>query len=372
MSDTPNMAAAVPVPVRQVYSYNLGEEFKILNSSLKQYPIVALDVEFPGVVHELSKPYHHLQSTEKYTHMKNNVNSCKIIQLGLTLSNGFGKSVVWEFNFAGFDAKVDAHNPCSIQLLKNQGLDLDKNKSEGVSVSEFARLFLESRFGDSARWYSGANRKEEKEEGGGVCKINWVLFHSEFDLGYLIKILTQQDLPELQSHFILLVYMFLGFSVFDVKEIATPLGFHGGLEKIAQNLGISREAGGKAHQAGSDSLLTMQVFLKLGEKFFSGGNSHLMGQFNHKLHGIEEIPNDPRKVDFALWNLRVRMRSGQIDHEEFRQDRGDQFLQPDYNRIPPPFAAVPVPRCSGFPVTGCYLPVVRRFRMVPVRTIVPL
>ncbi|THU55374.1 hypothetical protein C4D60_Mb11t05880 [Musa balbisiana] len=46
-------------------------------------------------------------------------------------------------------------------------------------------------------------------------------------------------------------------------------GLFGGLENVARTLGVPRQAG-KSHQAGSDSLVTYQVYLKMKQRFFDG------------------------------------------------------------------------------------------------------
>ncbi|URD82911.1 CCR4-associated factor [Musa troglodytarum] len=45
-------------------------------------------------------------------------------------------------------------------------------------------------------------------------------------------------------------------------------GLSGGLESVASTLGVPRQAG-KSHQAGSDSLVTYQVYLKMKRRFFN-------------------------------------------------------------------------------------------------------
>jgi CCR4-NOT transcription complex subunit 7/8 len=58
-------------------------------------------------------------------------------------------------------------------------------------------------------------------------------------------------------------------NTFDVKQMARycPGDLRGGLGFVALKLGVER-AGGEAHQAGSDSLLTCHTFLKMKERFF--------------------------------------------------------------------------------------------------------
>lgn len=64
----------------------------------------------------------------------------------------------------------------------------------------------------------------------------------------------------------MLVHGYFGLGIRDVKPMAKELGYYGGLEKIAKSLKLNRAAG-KSHQAGSDSLLIMQVFLELTKKY---------------------------------------------------------------------------------------------------------
>ncbi len=95
----------------------------------------------------------------------------------------------------------------------------------------------------------------------------WVLFHGCFDAAYLLQTLMQQPLP---VDFV--VYKQFQKTLFphivDVKTLAmTSLSFVGGLERLAATPGVNAGRVGVAHQAGSDSRLTGDVFFALLAKY---------------------------------------------------------------------------------------------------------
>lgn len=107
--------------------------------------------------------------------------------------------------------------------------------------------------------------------------IRWITFHSGYDFGYLLKVLTCQPLPTAEPEFFELLNLYFP-NVFDIKYLMKFCdNLHGGLNKLAELLEVQRI--GPQHQAGSDSLLTSLTFIKLAKKFFSGveGASKHMG-----------------------------------------------------------------------------------------------
>ena len=96
--------------------------------------------------------------------------------------------------------------------------------------------------------------------------VRWLSFHSGYDFGYLLKILTNQNLPTEESEFFELLRLYFP-NVYDVKYLMKSCkSLKGGLQEVADMLEVERI--GPQHQAGSDSLLTGLAFFKMTEMFF--------------------------------------------------------------------------------------------------------
>ncbi|KAA0061726.1 hypothetical protein IC582_009952 [Cucumis melo] len=246
------------IQTRQVWDLNLLHEFNLITQLLHRYPFISIDTEFPGVLIRPTLHRHPLHPSDHYLLLKSNVDALNLIQLGLTLSDADGNlptlgtknSFIWEFNFRDFDVARHPHNPASIELLKQQGIDFHRNRTHGVCSSQFADLLMSS---------------------GLLCNnsLTWVTFHSAYDFGYLVKILTRTKLPSRLHDFLNILGKLFGNKVYDVKHMMRFCdGLYGGLDRVAKTLDLER-AVGKSHQAGSDSLLTWQAFKKMRDVYFS-------------------------------------------------------------------------------------------------------
>lgn len=251
------------VEIREVWEYNLEDEFSFIREIVDDYPYIAMDTEFPGMV---LRPVGNFKSSSEYNYqtLKANVDLLKLIQLGLTFADekgnlptcGTDKYYVWQFNFREFNLNEDVYAHDSIDLLSQSGINFKKNNEVGVDARRFSELLMSS---------------------GIVLNdtVHWVTFHSGYDFGYLLKVLTCQSLPSTQSGFFDLIKMYFPV-LYDIKHLMKFCNsLHGGLNKVAELLEVERV--GICHQAGSDSLLTCSTFMKLKENFFNGSPEKYAG-----------------------------------------------------------------------------------------------
>lgn len=248
-----------------------------------------MDTEFPGIVYT---PVGDFRSTSdyQYQNMKTNVDVLKIIQIGLTFLNETGEAPspvsTWQFNFKyNLDEEIYAAN--SIDLLRTCGIQFHRHQEEGIEVSHFAELLTSS--------------------GIVLCdNVRWLSFHSAFDFGYLLKILTSNTLPDDQDEFFEMLRLFFG-NIYDVKYLMKSCkNLKGGLQELADQLEIVRI--GPQHQAGSDSLLTGAAFFKMREMFFEDHiddakySGHLFGLTSSSTYDTTSASGTPLKSSASASN----------------------------------------------------------------------
>ncbi|GMI10730.1 hypothetical protein TrRE_jg5988 [Triparma retinervis] len=152
----------------------------------------------------------------------------------------------WQFNFK-FSLKSDMFAQDSIDLLVKSGISFEDHEIQGIDPVRFGELIMTS----------GLVLED---------RIIWTSFHSGYDYGYLLKLLTSSPLPEDEKEFFNLLYKYFP-TIYDIKYMASLIdGFWGGLQKTADDLGAIRI--GPEHQAGSDAMLTMSTYFAMAKAKF--------------------------------------------------------------------------------------------------------
>ncbi|CAI9784566.1 unnamed protein product [Fraxinus pennsylvanica] len=162
----------------RVYGGTLRTVYQRACLRADDFPYIAIDTEFSGIA---LRPLGNFKSSSEYHFhtLKVNVDLLKVIQLGLTFFDekenlptcGIGKYYIWQFNFREFDRDEDVYAHDSIELLTHSGIDFEKNIEQGIDAYRFSDLMMSS----------------------GIVlndNVHWVTFHSAYDFGYLLKLLT--------------------------------------------------------------------------------------------------------------------------------------------------------------------------------------
>ncbi|CAL1712732.1 unnamed protein product [Somion occarium] len=254
--------------IREVWAPNLEIEMRNIRDLIEKYPYVAMDTEFPGVV---ARPIGSFKTSSDYHYqtMRCNVDLLKIIQVGITLADEDGNYPqdvsTWQFNFH-FSVNEDMYAPESIELLQKSGIDLQRHEELGIEPNDFAELMITS----------GLVLLDETK---------WISFHSGYDFGYFVKLLTAESLPTTEEMFFERLRTWFP-TIYDIKFMMRACKvLKGGLQDVADDLGVMRI--GPSHQAGSDSLLTASTFFKMREIYF---NDHIDdAEYNGKLYGLATI-----------------------------------------------------------------------------------
>uniref|UniRef100_A0A2K6CZ82 poly(A)-specific ribonuclease n=1 Tax=Macaca nemestrina TaxID=9545 RepID=A0A2K6CZ82_MACNE len=191
----------------EVWACNVDEEMMKIRQVIQKYNYI-----FPGVV---ARPTGEFRSNADYQYqlLRCNVDLLKIIQLGLTFMNEQGEyppgTSTWQFNFK-FNLTEDMYAQDSIELLTTRGIRFKKHDEEGIETQYFVELLMTS--------------------GVVLCEgVKWLSFHSSYNFGYLIKILTNSNLPEEELDFFEILPLFLP-AIYDVKYLMKKMFFEGHID----------------------------------------------------------------------------------------------------------------------------------------------
>merc|ERR1712196_133120 len=111
--------------------------------------------------------------------MRENVNLLKPIQLGIAVATADGLILgAWSFNMH-FDADADLYAPASMRFLTNAGIDFRQHAAAGIDAMQLGHALCHSPL-----------------TGTHALSPLWVTFSGDYDLGYLVKLLSGRRLPQ--------------------------------------------------------------------------------------------------------------------------------------------------------------------------------
>ena len=261
----------------EVYNDNFIKELKILSGLVENYNYIGMDTEFPGTVYSIKN----MCDDFYYKSLKTNVDNLKLIQLGITIMNEKGEYPkeypyhTWQFNLE-FDKNIEKFHPSSINLLKQSGIDFEKLKNKGINHKLFAQYLVISNLVLNP-------------------DIKWVSFQGSYDFGYLLKLLLGTDLPESEEEFINLLNLYF-INYYDIRMLVKGYqNMQGGLNRLAEQLNVQRL--GMIHQAGSDSMLTLDVYFKLIQGGYIDKNK--LKDLKNVLHGIGAGRDNDETINYT-------------------------------------------------------------------------
>ncbi len=268
--------------IREVFLDNFVKEIKILSNFLEKYNYIAMDTEFPGFVYQSS-----VNSKDSYYRtIKTNVDKLKLIQVGITIRDQKGNSPAcastWQFNLK-FDLNNDQFSNESIALLTNSGINFEILESHGIPLDLFSEYLITS----------GLIVNDD---------LHWVSFHGVYDFAYFLKYSTNLLLPEGELQFFETLKLYFP-NYYDIRYLVRYNDeFRGSLSKLGQELNVSRI--GTKHQAGSDSLITSEIFFKLKKEYLTDESIRLDKNILFGIGlGVED--NDPINSYNAFYNTNV-------------------------------------------------------------------
>ena len=296
--------------IKEVYRDNFFEEMGIISELIEEYNYIGMDTEFPGTVYNLQN----ITNDFYYKTLKINVDSLKLIQLGITITNEKGeypKNIsyhIWQFNFE-FDLEKDIYNEESINLLKNSGINFKKLKKNGINHKIFAEYLMTS---------------------GLVLNpdIYWISYHGSYDFGYLLKLLINESLPNTENEFIKLSNIYFN-NYYDVKLLLkdSEYFFNGGLNKLIFKLGVTRK--GIMHQAGSDSIATIESFFAL--KKYAIINNEKLQKYKNTLYGLGIGQDNCNTINYTNYTNSSNNNNQNIKNININNNIKDVVLQETNN-----------------------------------------
>lgn len=244
-----------------VWENNFDKEFSALLRAVSRAggseALLGMDMEFPGFICE--DPQFSSEEVH-YEALRKNIDQMWPIQLGVAVVGPDGAHYgIWTFNLQ-FDSDTDSHTEESLAFLRRAGIDFPRHQSNGINRSIFGkRLVHSSLVGQQAP--------------------RWLTFSGSYDWGYLLKLVTfGRALPGVACTFHRALSIFCPKRQ-DLRDFLPE----GSLEALGRQHGVARW--GRAHTAGSDALLTAELFMMVANPQLVPHNSAKVDEDHQKIWG---------------------------------------------------------------------------------------
>lgn len=206
--------------IKEVWNFNLEYEFNSMRSFINDKTsriFISIHQEIPGIV---ARPVGTFKSSTDYHFqtLRSNSDLLNLIQLSLCAvkvrNNEISSSVIWQFNFL-YDLTKEMFNEEHLSMLtQTSQINFASHMTQGVPHFAFAELMMES----------------------GLLldpSINWLSYHSGYDLGFLVSLLTNDILPGEEREFFWWCSKYFP-NFFDLKHIGDKL-LSNGTGKVSTN-----------------------------------------------------------------------------------------------------------------------------------------
>ncbi|KAI9621426.1 hypothetical protein H4Q26_015727 [Puccinia striiformis f. sp. tritici PST-130] len=236
-----------------VWADNLDSEMALIRDLVEFYPYIGMDTEFPGVV---ARPIDHSNSESLY--------AMRMVANPKQIFHELISNLEFEMNCLCFGGvSDDMYAPDSIELLQTSGLNFKRHEEQGIDPEYFGELLISS----------GLVLLED---------VKWISFHSGYDFGYILKMVTLVNMPVSETEF------------FDLLKTCCK-SLRGGLNEVAKDLNVARKREGTS--SGSDSLLTADTFFALRSQYFD--NELDDGKFLGQIYASQSIRSRHRTPPVA-------------------------------------------------------------------------
>lgn len=214
---------------QEVWAHNLELEMYNIRVTAESYPQVALEVLLPKIVASPAGPFGEF-ADYNYQMLRCNVDLTRALQISLTLSDTKGNrprgTSTWRFNF-DFNPRTDFSQAAvkgkgemegtwaHMEESLDQSVDLSKHRSQGIRTQDFGELLMTSGLvlSEDVKWIAFCAVAGMAE--GPLSRVSIApsepherRFCGMYSFGYLLQLLTCQEMPDCIDTFLELLDLF--------------------------------------------------------------------------------------------------------------------------------------------------------------------